>query len=1573
MKTSKFSEIAIIKFLMAAIVLLNVANAVQAQMPIPNSTQFDITGFLQEATLNPSATDPLTGGTLKVNGHFVVVPKDTIVILSANALTWQELFSQAPSPYGLTTAIGIPQSGLAMNDTPRPMSTYEVQVVGNIINTPTANLYVAGLIYISQEGLNTGAGFINYINYSLAEMRVGGRIGDPNTGTRVRINDPIGRFGRPQSPDPRWTVDPDNPTIVAGTGYPMGLPNVLTDPNLGGADDPLRPLKNRPKDTNPVSPTFGLFLTTFTFPANIGCAAKTGPDPCLEAPFEEGDFISFSGILVHDGLNPTAEPPTGYPNTTYISAFAINDNAALYTTPGTDPAYVSMEVFILEAGGTPALVGEIGKRTRFEGFSTDVSRNVHLFGLDVDPATGTVKDRDYGSIDVDCGLLPAAGGEATCTNRISGNAQKGRWRFRPPGTVLTGPGEIAPGTVSKANKNAMLTAFLPPTREVRAAISTGEAQSCSVNASTGITVCNQNYTLAPQNVTPNGIIADQYHAPILEYILPENRVGAPMIANNFETFSFLWNGGYTSTQGTLGGELNPFPIVWTAGMTPPYTPSLSSLFVVLANATIGVNGTEQLNALPLDQRFVAFPTAAVSFASSNPAATVNPTTGLVTGVFPGTSTITATATSGGTTVTGKSIITVTAPVDTFNLTVNISPGAVAETNVSSISLARGTSGTAELWVMSAAPGGYLANVNATSDIFSSVVTMTVNGGGLTSAKTTKTNTVAKYLLTITNTGVPTGPGVSIATISTTTTVIGVSPTISMLLPGESIKFNSTDPAVTWTSSNNSVGIVNATNGSFTAITPGNTTITATNATGVFDTALVIVGLARYTTPPLLTGTNLIIDPVQSDPALNASRLLQLVTAQNPGISAGRDAARWNESNQSLEKFDPFTGPVDFAVNADQGYFVNVSATIPSINIVGTLTGITYPIPALASITVIPSIANLTVGDSITFVAIPKDILGNPIAANVTWNSSNNSVGTIDVNTGLFKAMANGTVTINATNGTVTGNATVNVASITVPPVLTTITVTPPTISLNIGDKATFIATPRDQYGALIAATISWNSSNTTVGTIDVNTGTFTALINGTTTINATNGTIVGSAIATVIVTVPPILTTITVAPSSLSLNEGGSATFVAIPKDQSGNVMTVPTSWSSSNTTVGTIDPNTGLFKALIAGTTTINATNGSIVGNITVIVTPGVGIPPITQILTSAIVAPSSMSLNIGDSATFVAIGFDQVGNVDPATFTWSSSNTSVGIIDPVSGAFIASGAGTTTINATNGSVVGSATVTVNSVAVPPILAKITVTPATATLKIGGSITFSATATDQFGKPMTVPITWSSSNTTVGTIDPNTGTFTAIANGITTINATNGSIVGSAVVTVSTPVLTTITVTPATLTLNVGGSTTFAASATDQFGNPMTVPITWSSSNNTVGKIDPVTGLFTALVAGSTTINATSGNIVGSAIATVNAPHSAIRGTVYNDLNGNKILDPGEPGLSGWNVTNTFKDPVTGVQIIQTQVTDINGNYIFANLVATKYRVSEIVQPGFKTTTGASTNVDLPANTVVVVNFGNR
>jgi hypothetical protein len=66
---------------------------------------------LQAATLDPAcATNPKCGGTLTVNGEKAIVAKNMMVMLPANALTWQELFNGTTST-GLAIADPVRKPG----------------------------------------------------------------------------------------------------------------------------------------------------------------------------------------------------------------------------------------------------------------------------------------------------------------------------------------------------------------------------------------------------------------------------------------------------------------------------------------------------------------------------------------------------------------------------------------------------------------------------------------------------------------------------------------------------------------------------------------------------------------------------------------------------------------------------------------------------------------------------------------------------------------------------------------------------------------------------------------------------------------------------------------------------------------------------------------------------------------------------------------------------------------------------------------------------------------------------------------------------------------------------------------------------------------------------------------------------------------------------------------------------------------------------------------------------------------------------------------------------------------------
>jgi len=87
----------------------------------------------------------------------------------------------------------------------------------------------------------------------------------------------------------------------------------------------------------------------------------------------------------------------------------------------------------------------------------------------------------------------------------------------------------------------------------------------------------------------------------------------------------------------------------------------------------------------------------------------------------------------------------------------------------------------------------------------------------------------------------------------------------------------------------------------------------------------------------------------------------------------------------------------------------------------------------------------------------------------------------------------------------------------------------------------------------------------------------------------------------------------------------------------------------------------------------------------------------------------------------------------------------------------------------------------------VPLRLTSATINPLTKTMTIGSYSTFSVTGKDQFGSGMyNIIWAWTTSNSSVATVNQTTRKVTAIGTGIAYINATNGSVKGSSKVTVT-------------------------------------------------------------------------------------------------------------------------------------------------------------------------------------------
>jgi Ice-binding-like/SdrD B-like domain/Domain of unknown function (DUF4214) len=97
-----------------------------------------------------------------------------------------------------------------------------------------------------------------------------------------------------------------------------------------------------------------------------------------------------------------------------------------------------------------------------------------------------------------------------------------------------------------------------------------------------------------------------------------------------------------------------------------------------------------------------------------------------------------------------------------------------------------------------------------------------------------------------------------------------------------------------------------------------------------------------------------------------------------------------------------------------------------------------------------------------------------------------------------------------------------------------------------------------------------------------------------------------------------------------------------------------------------------------------------------------------------------------------------------------------------------------------------------------------------------------------------------------------------------------------------------------------------------------------------------------------------------------------SISGRKVNDLNGDGVLQPGEPGLPGVTVfLDTDNNGALGPGEIST-TTDVNGNYTFPNLLPGTYRVRQVTPAGMVQTTPNPAAITLSGGQDVSgVNFG--
>ena len=955
-----------------------------------------------------------------------------------------------------------------------------------------------------------------------------------------------------------------------------------------------------------------------------------------------------------------------------------------------------------------------------------------------------------------------------------------------------------------------------------------------------------------------------------------------------------------------------------------------------------------------------------TWSTSNTFTSVNSSTGVVSGLVAGTSTVTYTLPTG-------CIMTQTITVNPLPLAINgASSVCIGLTTLMTDATSGGTwsssdptqapigattgivgglsAGTPTItYILST---GCIATKNITVNPLPAAITGTTNVcAGLTTALSDATPSgtwsTSNTFTSVTSGGVVSGLVAGTSTITYTlptgciiTTVVTVNPLPAAITgtpntcPGATTALADATLFGSWTSSASSVATIGSGNGIVSGVAAGTTTITYTLSTGCIITTPVTVNPL----PNAITGTQTVcagLTTALTDAgggtwaSSNLSAATVAGTGVVSGLNAGTTTITYTLPTTCTAVATVTVNPLPAAINGPAAVCSGLTITMTDATLAGTWsvsntnTSINSSTGLLTGLVAGPSTVTYTLP---TGCIMTKTVTVNPLpgtitgTANVcvglttalsnsgggTWSSSNLSIASVGTSNGIVSGFVAGTATIIYTLPTGCINTTV----LTVNPLPSAITGT-----MQVCAGLTTALT--DAGGG------TWTSSNTFTSVV-LGTGVVTGNVAGTSIITYTLPT---GCITTTIVTVNPLPSAIT------GLNNVcfGLTTPLADP--------TPFGLWSSSNNSVATIGSGTGLVSGLLAGTTTI--TYQLATGCINTMLFTVNPLP--TAILGNAAVC-EGLSTTLSDAG----------GG------TWISSNTTVATIGSTTGVMNGLLAGNTTITYTlpTGCII-TRTATVN-----PLPAAITgaTTHVCAGLSIpmgdgtpSGTWSISNTnasvnavsgvVTGNVAGTATLTYTLPTSciMTTVITVDPLpaniTGTMSVCAGLTTTLsdatpsgtwsssntaiatvaaNVVTGVLAGTATITYTLPTgcIKTAVVTVNPLPAAITGTTNVCMGLTTVLSDA-TIPGTWSSSNTVVASINSASGLVSGIVAGSATITYTiTTGCIKTTPVTVNPLPAVITG-IYNVCVGlTTTLSDATPSGT-WSSSNTARATIgssTGV-----------------------------------------------------------
>ena len=535
--------------------------------------------------------------------------------------------------------------------------------------------------------------------------------------------------------------------------------------------------------------------------------------------------------------------------------------------------------------------------------------------------------------------------------------------------------------------------------------------------------------------------------------------------------------------------------------------------------------------------------------SSSPTSVATVSTGgVVTGVSPGTATVTLTGSSShGVRVTATARITVTAA------TVRVT-GVTLDKTTATL-----TTGSTLTLTATVTPSNATNKTVTWSSSNTAVATVTPTG-----TVTGKTGGTATITVTTID-----GGKTATATITVTVPVTGVrlNKTSARAVAGSTVALvatvvpsTATNKAVTWKSSNDKVATVSST-GLVTTRAGVSATITVTTSDGGKKATAVITVIVPV--------TGVTVSPASVKVPVGKTATLKATV--HPSTATNR-AVTWSSSKTAVVTVAPTTG----VVTARKVGTATITARTSDGGRTSSAT-VTVFVP-VTGVTVSPTSTKLAVGKNTTLKA--RVAPTNATDQRVTWKSSNDKIAHV-TSVGKVTGKKAGTVTV--TVRTVEGGKTAT-AKVTVVVPVTGVSVSPTSAKLAVGRKITLKEKVKPSNAT--DKRVTWKTSSSKIASVDAG-GRVTGKKAGkaTITVKATDGAKTAKSSITVVVPV----TGVTVIPATKTL-ECCTTTINAKAHVKPTNATNKKITWKSSNSKVAAVDRK-GRITPKKRGKATITAT----------------------------------------------------------------------------------------------------------------------------------------------------------------------------------------------------------------------------------------------------------------------------------------------------------------------------------------------------------------------------------------------